>query len=308
MPGTRPRPGVSFLMLTLSDFRPPSPGIWELETTHSVRPFSRAYGAIVPGPSTDGFRSSMQRYGLLLDTMEFAAINSYIYTCVRAVGAPKVPKGPPPKALFTIMTKVSPEIRRRNRKVTEVFATKLWRNDIQQWDKELKPALARQNTALQKVDLGSLTDDQLIDHLTTCFDAVARAWFQHHRLNAAALLPLGDFLVQVQQWTGRTPESLMPLFRGSSPVSVGASAELGKVRAALSGQSSSALLDGNDSKTILESLLVQPGPVGETTRRYVDIAGIRMATGYDFADLTLAEMPDILVNNIRSVVSPANPE
>ena len=109
-------------MLLLSDFRPPSPGIWELEATHTVRPFSRAYGAVVPAPSTAGFRESTRRYGLLLDTMEFAAINSYMYVCVRAVGAPKVPKGPPPKALFTIMTKVHPEIRRRNRTITEVFA------------------------------------------------------------------------------------------------------------------------------------------------------------------------------------------
>ena len=30
-----------------------------------------------------------------------------------------------------------------------------------------------------------------------------------------------------------------------------------------------------------------------------------MATGYDFADLTFAEMPDLLVNNIRSTVHPA---
>ena len=127
-------------MLLLSDFRPPSPGVWELEATHTVRPFSRAYGAVVPAPSTAGFRESTRRYGLLLDTMEFAAINSYMYVCVRAVGAPQVPKGPPPKALFTIMTKVHPEIRRRNRTITEVFAHKLWRNDIQRWDREIKPA------------------------------------------------------------------------------------------------------------------------------------------------------------------------
>ena len=293
-------------MLLLSDFRPPSPGVWELEATHTVRPFSRAYGAVVPAPSTAGFRESTRRYGLLLDTMEFAAINSYIYVCIRAVGAPQVPKGPPPKTLFTIMTKVHPEIRRRNRTITEVFAHKLWRNDIQRWDREIKPQIAQQNAELQAVDLVSLGDDQLIDHLAACFDAVGRAWFQHHSLNATALLPLGDFLVHVEQWTGRSPGTVMPLFRGASPASNGAATELLAVGAALRDEPTAiALLEGTDSAAILTDLLAQPGQVGDTVRRYLDTTGIRMATGYDFADLTFAEMPDLLVNNIRSTVHPA---
>ena len=95
-----------------------------------------------------------------------------------------------------------------------MFAQKLWRNDIQRWDREIKPRIALQNVELQAVDLVSLSDDQLIDHLAACFDAVGRAWFQHHSLNTTALLPLGDFLVHVEQWTGRSPVTVMPLFRG----------------------------------------------------------------------------------------------
>lgn len=292
-------------MLTLSDFAPPSPGIWELEVTHVVRPLSRAYGAVVPEPSTAGFRTSMRRYGLLLDTMEFATINGFMYNCIRAVGAPKVPKGPPPKAIFSIMTKVNPEIRRRNRTVTDVFASKLWRKDIQRWDTDIKPAISRENIALQRVDLGSLSDEQLIEHVTLCFDAVGRAWFQHHSFNATAMLPLGDFLVHIQQWTGLEPGAVMPLFRGASPVSQGAAAELVAVGAALQANpSASGLLDGNDSPAILSALKADAGPVGEAVRRYVDTAGVRLATGYDFADLTLGEMPDVLVNNIRSTMTP----
>lgn len=290
-------------MLLLSDFLPPSPGIWELEVTHTVRPCSRAFGAVVPAPSTAGFRNSTERYGLLLDAMEFAAINNYMYVCLRAVGAPKVPKGPPPKALFTIMTKVHPEIRRRNRKITEVFANKLWRSDIQRWDNEIKPVIAHQNAELQGVDLGSLSDGQLIDHLAACFDAVGRAWFQHHSLNSTSLLPLGDFLVHVQQWTDQSPGTVMQLFRGASPASNGAATELLAVGAALKEEpTSTALLDRADSAAILEDLLAQPGHIGETVRRYLDTTGVRLATGYDFADLTFAEMPDLLVNNIRSTM------
>lgn len=251
----------------------------------------------------------MQRYGLLLDTMEFATINGFMYNCIRAVGAPKVPKGPPPKAIFSIMTKVNPEIRRRNRTITNVFASKLWRKDIQRWDTDIKPAITKENIALQQVDVGSLSDEQLIEHLIVCFDAVGRAWFQHHSLNATAMLPLGDFLVHVQQWTGQEPGAVMPLFRGASPASQGAAAELAAVGAALQANpTASGLLDGDDSPAILEALTADSGPVGEAVRRYVDTAGVRLATGYDFADLTLGEMPDVLVNNIRSTMTPGAAE
>ncbi|HEY5878260.1 MAG TPA: PEP-utilizing enzyme, partial [Nakamurella sp.] len=293
----------------MSDFSPPSPGSWHLETVHASRPRSRAWAAIGCDESaTAGFRESMRRYGLLLDTVEFAEINRFWYTRLRAVGAPKRPTaGPPPKMLFTIMTKVHPEIRRRNHTITQAFANKLWRQDVDRWDNEVKPALIRRNTELQHTDLAALDNEKLIEHLTSCFDAMRQAWRQHHSFNATCLLPLGDFLAHLQDWTPASIDSALPLFQGASPASLGAVAELQAVHDALAADpDAAALMEGGTAEDVLATLRAHPGPLGDAVREYLDVAGIRLATGYDIADLTLAEMPGVILGNFLSTRLPSS--
>ncbi|HEX6159786.1 MAG TPA: hypothetical protein VF111_06445, partial [Thermoanaerobaculia bacterium] len=192
-------------------FTPPGPGVWERESTHMVRPVSRLFAEVFPDAATAGFRAGMARYGMLLETLEFAVVNRFIYICARPVGAPKGAKGPPPKLIFKLLTRLHPELRRRVKTVAETFATKRWREDVARWDNEWKPAIARENSELQRVDVAALDDEQLITHLDRCFDANRRAATRHHSLNATAMLPLGDFLVHVREWTGLGPADVLPL-------------------------------------------------------------------------------------------------
>lgn len=281
-------------------FTPPGPGVWELESTHMVRPASRAMASVFPDAATKGFREGMARYGMLLEGLEFRVVNRYIYTAVRAVGAPKGAKGPPPKLIFKLVMKLHPEVRKRIRTIEETFATKRWREEVALWDAKLKPAIARENMELQKVDLRALTDAELVRHLERCFDAVRRAVTTHHSLNPTAMLPLGDFLVHVRDWTGLEPSAVLPLFRGSSRVSQGATEELDALASAIGGNSS--ILEG-DPALVVDALTSRTDAIGEAARRYLDTAGGRIATGYDVADLTLAEMPELIVENIKSALA-----
>ena len=283
-----------------SGFTPPGPGVWELESTHILRPVSRALESVFPDAATAGFRAGMARYGLLLDCMEFKVVNRFIYTAARAVGAPPNAKGAPPKLIFKLLTKLHPEIRRRIRTIAETFATKRWREDVKRWDSELKPAIARENTELQRVDLRALSDAALAKHLERCFDVARRSVTTHHSLNATAMLPLGDFLVHVRDWTGLAPSAVLPLFRGSSRVSQGATEELDALARAIGGNSS--LLEGEPA-LVVDALTSRTDAIGDAARRYLDVAGVRIATGYDVCDLTLAEMPDVIVENIRAAIA-----
>jgi len=286
-----------------TSFTPPGPGVWELESTHLIRPVSRSNAAFFPAAASEGFRRGMERYGMLLDYLEFAVVNRFVYVCARGVGAPKGAKGPPPKLIFKLLTKLHPEVRKRIRTVAETWTTKRWREDVALWDTQLKPAIARENSALQAVDLPSLTDEQLSAHLDLCFDAARRGVIQHHSLNATAMLPLGDFLVHVKQWTGLAPAEVLPLFRGSSRVSQGAADELEALARALGSEN----LDG-DAQSVIDALIARKDAVGDAARRYIDTAGVRIATGYDFSDLTLAEMPDVLLENIKCAVAGTSSE
>jgi phosphohistidine swiveling domain-containing protein len=291
-------------MLEPASFKAPGPGVWELESTHMSRPLSRVMAAIFPDAATDGFRWSMERYGALLECMEFKVVNRFVYTCARGVGAPKGAKGPPPKLLFKLLLKIHPAVKQRLRTISEVFRTRRWREDVERWDKEWKPAIERENSELQNVDVRALSDSALASHLERCLDAVRRAVTRHHSLNATAMLPLGDFLVHVHDWTGLPPTDALPLFRGASKVSQGATEELAALAVAIrSHPDAAALFEGTDPAAIVAALLAREDAVGVAMRRYLAKAGTRIATGYDLADLMLAEMPDLIVEAVRAAVA-----
>ena len=282
-----------------NEFTPPGPGVWELEATHMQRPVSRAMAKVFPAAATAGFKEATSRYGMLLDYLEFATVNRFVYICPRPVGAPKGAKGPPPKFIFKVLTKLHPEMRKRIRQIGEVWKNKLWREDVKRWDNEWKPAIAKENSALQRVDIRALSDEELIKHVEATFDAIRRGITRHHSLNATAMLPVGDFLAHVKEWTGLSPAEALPLFRGSSKVSRGAADEIDALASLITVDD----LNGSDARATIDALLARTDAAGEAARKYVDAVGVRIASGYDVADVTFGEMPELLVENIRAAIT-----
>ena len=91
---------------------------------------------------------------------------------------------------------------------------------------------------------------------------------QHMRFTAAAMVPTGDFLAHVGDWTGLAPSQLLGLMRGAAPVSAGASAELERLVSALAqDQQARALLEseGDPAEVLatLRSLDSESGRGGE---------------------------------------------
>ena len=102
---------------------------------------------------------------------------------------------------------------------TAAFEQRIWREILRRWDDEVKPAAIAKHRALADVDLASLTDEELRSHLHVCIEHLGAMWFQHHRFNAAAMLPVGDFILHAMQWTGQDPVPMFAVFDGWSPVS-----------------------------------------------------------------------------------------
>lgn len=288
-------------------FHSPGPGAWEIEATHMTRPISRWHAEVFPEAFTRGFRAGTARYGVLLDYLEPAVVNRFVYFCARGVGAPKGAKGPPPKLIFKLLTKLHPEIRRRIRQSEVTFREKLWRKDIAHWDAEVKPAIARENERLQAVDPRALTDEELIRHLEACHDALFRGIVDHHNLNITTMLPVGDYLVRAREWTQLPAGEILALLRGASRVSLGATDELAALVRALKASPDAQMLLAAGAKEALDALTARRDDVGDAARRYVDKVGIRIATGYDVADLTLAEMPELIVDTIHAALAQTSP-
>ena len=125
---------------------------------------------------------------------------------------------------------------------------------------------------------------------------------QHMRYTASAVVPTGDFLAHVVEWTGLPPAQLLGLMRGASPVSAGASAELERLIAAIQAdpEAQALLASDDDPAATLEALRSRDGETGAAMTAYLDLVGNRLLDGFDISEPSALELPDQLLRAIRT--------
>ena len=270
-------------------FDPPGPGSWLLDGVHVPRPWSRFQAEIHPPNLAEGFRESARRYGLLFDTLDWRIVNGFAYFSVP----------PAPEA----------EVPARFRAAEEAFERKLWREDMARWEHEAKPASIRAHLALQAVDPAELGRDELLEHLDRCREHQKRMIRQHHWFNGAAMVPVGDFIAHVAEWTGHPLGEFLALTRGSAPESAGSFPELDRLAAAIhESPRARALLESDAyAADVLERVRSEPGEVGGAAVAYLDTVGYRLLDSLDTGEPYALEVPDVLVEGIRLAVDAGPP-
>jgi pyruvate,water dikinase len=289
-------------------FNAPGKGPWELEATHYSRPLSRFVGPAVMEAFPKGFAEGAARYGLLLDHLEPALVNGFVYTQPAAYLAPKGAMGPPPAPILWLLTRLHPKMRARIATSARAFEAKQWRADLETWDSQDKPAAVEAHRAIAIIDVGSLSDDALSAHLQDCYEHATRMVELHHKYTATTIVITGDLLAQVVPWTGATPGEVCALLQGTSPISNGFAAdELVKAGDAIAAsENARAILDSVASAADkLQALTLDPD-VGPAVRPYVETVQHR-SVGYDVGDLTAGEMPDVMVQTLATAARGAVP-
>lgn len=262
-------------------FEAPGPGFWTREDVHFPRPLTRYFTETHPAAFMRGFRDFSSRYGMLLDTLEYRYVNGVAYTSMLPVAQEQVPE--------------------RLARAEQVFEKRIWRAQLEEWDGTVKPAAIRTHRELQAVDPDQLSDDDLAAYLVRCRDHHEAMMTQHMRYTAAAMVPTGDFVAHVGEWTGLQASDLLDLLRGSSPVSAGASEELERLIAAIRSdpEAQSLLASDTDAGDALEALRARGGETGEALAAYLDLVGNRLMDGFDICNPRAIEMPDQLIRAIR---------
>ncbi len=266
-------------------FEPPGPGSWDLDPVHFPRPATRYWTEIHPEALKRGVRDFTRFYGMLIDTLEYQYVNGFAYKTIRPVPEADVPL--------------------RLQRAEEVFQQKLWREQLHDWDEKIKPSSIKAHRELQSVDLEELSNEDLIAHLTRCRNHHAAMLSQHMRFTAAALVPTGDFLAHVGDWTGLSPADLLGLLRGAAPVSAGASAELARLIAAMAQDPQAQKLFALEAEpgAILQRLRSLEGEAGAAVSAYLDLIGYRLLDGFDISEPYAFELPDALLRAIRVAVA-----
>ncbi|MGH9295177.1 MAG: hypothetical protein ACRD0B_07585, partial [Acidimicrobiales bacterium] len=272
-------------MVTGAPFEPPGPGSWQLDAVHFPRAATRYWQETHPEPFTRGTHDFAVFYGMLIDGLEGAYVNGFCYNLMRPAPEREAP------ARFS--------------RAEEVFAKKLWREQLADWDEHRKPSSIAEHRAIQAVDPDGLSDDDLITYLRRCRDHHAAMMYQHMYLTGSATVPVGDFLVHVGDWTGLPPAELLALTRGSAPVSAGSSEELERLTTALRKDASAlALVQSDDDPVeVLERLRSAPGETGAAVSGYLELVGCRPLDGFDICEPSALELPDALLRAIRGAVA-----
>jgi pyruvate,water dikinase len=285
-------------------FAPPRPGVWFLDPTHFTRPATRFHTELFPEAMIAGFSEGLRRYGSLLEYLDLAFVNGFFYYCPRPVGAPEEAVGHPPRQVWEELARSHPEIRARLETSATLFEQKLWREDLERWDREVKPAAIRAHLELLAVEPATLGKDDLLAYLDRCRENQKQGAYIHHLFNMPALLPVGDFLVHAREWTGHSGAELLGLLQGVNPDPLGADAELERLVAAVRDDRAAApVLDSaGEPGEVVAALRSLPGEVGESAAAYVDRVGYRPVNGEDIGEPCVIELPELIVGAIRSAL------
>lgn len=266
-------------------FEPPGPGSWVQDPVHMPRPMTRYWQETHPPAFKKGTNDFARFYGLLIDGLQMGYVNGFGYRQVL----------PPPEA----------ELPERFKRAEQVFAKKLWREQLRDWDENCKPSSIATHRELQAVNPDTLSDAELAAYLKRCGEHHSAMLAQHMRFTAGALLPTGDFLAHVGDWTGLPPSELLGLMRGSAEVSAGGSDEMERLKRAFAQNPAAReiLASGGEPAQVLASLRSLAGEAGAAISGYLALVGNRLIDGFDIAEPTALELPDALLRAIRIAVS-----
>src|SRR5258705_709304 len=270
---------------TKLSFEPPGPGSWEQDPVHFPRPMTRYFQETHPPTFKRGSNEFARFYGLLIDGLQIGYVNGFGYNQVLPAPDKEIPQ--------------------RFQRAEQVFAQKLWREQLRDWDENRKPSAIAMHRELQAVDPEALSDAELVAYLTRCRDHHSAMIAQHMRFTARAVIPTSDFLARVGDWTGLPPSDLLELMRGSAAVSSGGSEEMERLKKLFAEDRSAhkILESAGDAAEVLASLCSLGGETGAAVSGYLDLVGNRRIGGFDIAEPTALELPDALLRAIRIAVS-----
>jgi pyruvate,water dikinase len=268
--------------LSRPSFTAPDAGTWKQDGAHSPRPLTRWKFETFKDPFVRGFKEGTARYGLLFDHLEPAMVNDFLYYRDRLVDPSD-----------------GAEVGRRFEAAKNAFEGKLWREDLDRWDREIKPDSIRRNRALEATPLRSLDTEGFIRHLVAVRDNAAEMVYRHHIFTVSSVIPTGNYLAHAAEWTGLDAGDVLAPLKGSSRVSLGAHDELLEVGARLreSGLEPSSF-QGQSAAAVLAALKGRPDALGAAVRAYFDAIGMRLAGGYDVCDPCAIELPEMMLGTI----------
>lgn len=272
------------------EFESPDGHVWERDVDHQNAPmvpflrdrFVEAFGT--------GMAHAFARIGAPIAGVRGCVVHGWYYLRFVPAGAPDKPgAAPPPPPVLKVLTRLHPELRRRERTARRALADEVWMDDVAAWWNE-RPTWSKRFGGRQAVDPTALDDAELADQIESAAEEAVAMLRRHFELITPApgiglaFLAAADHGIELTT----TAEAL----RGSSRSTAGPVHELAAIRQ---------LLDPGvlAAATTLDELRASSPDAAARIDTYLDDYGWRVL-GDDVAMPTLAESPDAFVRSLQS--------
>ncbi len=290
----------------MMDFKAPGPGTWNLETTHFCGASPRYATPLFVEGLRRGFSEGMVTYGMPAKELNTQIVNGFAYARQIMLAEPEVPPTkPPPGWLMYIMTRIHPAFRERNRNALRAIKERTWEKELAEWD-ECKPDSIARNLTLANVDIKSMSDEALIDHIVACRNNLAEMYYRHHKWSITATYPIGRYLHITTRTEKVTPGEAIALLKGSTPVSKGAFAEELAVlaRALADAGATTDSLSAVAPAAFVGHLQSLGEQVADALNNYLKYVGQMLVSGYTTAENTVNETPTIIKTRVINALKP----
>lgn len=277
---------------------PPGPGAWFLDTSHLTTSCSRYHQPLWQDAFPRGFSESLRTYGSLLAALDWEWIEGFPYYRISPVAAPEGATEHPPREVWDELMTTHPEVQERLVNAERAFEKRIWREEIERWDRVDKPGAIAEHRRLLGVDPAALDRAGLIAYLDECTGNVIRGVYLHHVYNMAAFIPAGDLIAQGTHMTGRSDAEILTLLKGSTPDALGVGHLRDRLRATAAKPEIARILEGDDAAAVLEQIGALPGADGDVLRDVVAFTAYRPVNGEDVGDTCAFEIPELVLASI----------
>jgi rifampicin phosphotransferase len=233
-------------------------------------------------------------FGLLAETVEEREIGGWVYIRVVPLGGRD--RRPPPRWVQRALIRLVPSVRTRLSACVDAVRTDRAGGYIERWHAEWKRELQEGLTALRDSDPGCMSDRELEVHVAAICDLVDHGQWIHMLLNQSLNLLIAEFAFAVGDLLGWSDERAFGLVAGLSEMSSAPARAIVRMsEVARSEPTLKRLLEeGAEAEAVLAADPVFALAFREFERWY----GTR-TIGYDVADATLAERPDLVLSQVR---------
>lgn len=274
------------------EFETPGPGHWILDRSHYPGGTTPLSAWLLENSMLAGTGKVFSEVGVPLAGVDARMVNGFFYTRMRPLIRPDSPSSKlAPLPILKLAARLHPEFRRREKRAVASFRDKPALAVALEWETTIRPARRAANLRLQSVDPVTLDDGALESYVSELLDHALEGFTTHFWLHGHDLGPIATYLHSAVGW-GLDPAASIEALAGASP----STSRPGQVLVELRRLAAEA---GVEIET-LDDIREVSGEAADLFATYLEDHGQVMTTGYDLTNLTLQELPTVIVRSIKT--------